>query len=283
MNVAVIGSSGGMGGFFVEYFLRQGHEVTGSDTRGAQASDSGFKLVRSNRAAVEGADVVLVATPIDRTVETVREVASKVRRGACVVEISSLKGKILRRLRPILAARGATLLSLHPLFGPSLPSSANMKICVIGTGERSMKLATRLFPDANLIQIREKDHDRAMGVILSLTHLLNIAYAATVADHIKPEDFRKLESPTSAVQLSLAEGVLTQSPTLYSYIQVENEFSMQFASELIEHLTRLKSMIAKKDRKGFERLFSRLSEVYEEDSKTALVGVYEAYEVKRRR
>ena len=58
---------------------------------------------------------------------------------------------------------------------------------------------------------------------------------------------------------------------------------MQFASELIEHLTRLKSMIAKKDRKGFESLFSRLSEVYEEDSKTALVGVYEAYEVKRRR
>ena len=57
-----------------------------------------------------------------------------------------------------------------------------------------MKLATRLFPDANLIQIRERDHDRAMGVILSLTHLLNIAYAATVAEYIKPEDFRKLES-----------------------------------------------------------------------------------------
>jgi len=283
LNIAVIGSSGGMGGFFVKYFLRQGHRVTGFDTRAARVSEAGFIQAGSSRDAVDGADVVLVATPIDATVDTVREVAPKLRRGVCVVEIASLKGKILKQLRPILTEKGATLLSLHPLFGPSLPSSENMKICVVGAGGKSLELASRLFPDANLVPIREKDHDRAMGVILSLTHLLNMAYAATVADHIKPEDFRRLESPTSAVQLSLAEGVLTQSPTLYSYIQLENEFSLQFANELIEHLTLLKSMIAKKDRKGFERLFSRLSGVYAEDSETALEGVYEAYEVRRNR
>jgi prephenate dehydrogenase len=283
LKVAVIGSSGGMGGFFAEYFLRQGHEVTGFDIKGARASDAEFRTVSSCRDAVDGADVVLVATPIDSTVDTVREVAPNLRRGAYVLEIASVKGRILRQLKPILAKSGATLLSLHPLFGPSLPSSAKMKICVIGTGGRSMGVATRLFPDANLIPIAEKEHDKAMGVILSLTHLLNIAYAATVAAHIDPKRFRRLESPTSALQLSLAEGVLSQAPSLYSYIQLENEFSVRLASELIELLTQLKSIIAKKDSSAFESLFSRLSEIYAEDSKTALEGVYEAYELKRGR
>jgi prephenate dehydrogenase len=272
-----------MGMFFAEYFLMHGHEVTGSDTRPSRISDPRFVGARSNSDAVKGAEAVLIATPIDTTVATVREIAPKLRRGVLVIEIASLKGKILRELKPMLAKRGAALLSLHPLFGPSLSSSANMKICVIGTSGKSMEIASRLFPDANLIQVGEREHDKAMGVILSLTHLLNIAYAATVAKHIKPEGFRKLESPTSAVQLSIAEGVLTQDPALYSYIQLENEFSAELAGELIENLTQLRSIIVKKDREAFESIFSGLSAIYADDSKGALDSVYEAFEIKQSR
>ena len=283
MKVAVIGSSGGMGRFFAEYFLSQGHEVTGSDIREARTSDPRFTTVRSNRDAVRRAEVVLVATPIDSTVQTVREIAPALRKGAHVIEIASLKGKITGRLKPALRERGARLLSLHPLFGPSISSSKNMKLCVVDAGAEELEFAKRLFPGAILIPIKEKEHDRAMAVILSLTHLLNIAYAATVAKHVTPKEFRKMESPTSAVQLSLAEGVLNQSAVLYSYIQLENELSAQLADELIEYLTQLRAIIVKKDRKAFERLFSELSEIYADDSKTALESIYEAFEVKQSR
>ena len=72
MRVAVIGSSGGMGGFFVRYFLSRGMEVVGSDSKKKGPKRPHFEFVRSNSEAVVGADIVVVATPIDTTVETVR-------------------------------------------------------------------------------------------------------------------------------------------------------------------------------------------------------------------
>jgi len=283
LKVAVIGSSGGMGRFFTDYLLSQGHQVTGYDVKRTNIRDSNFESADSSLQAVEGAEVVVIATPIDRTVETAMEIAPKLGSGVCVIDLASLKGKIVPRLRTVLKKSGATHLSLHPLFGPSLSPSATMKICVVEAGTKSLALAERLFPDATLIPVGEREHDKAMGIILSLTHLLNIAYAATVAKNMSPKQFRKMESPTSAVQLSLAEAVLNQSPELYSYIQLENEFSAQLATDLIENLTELKRIIDKKDRRAFERFFSELSKNYAEDSKTALESVYEAFEVKQSR
>ena len=80
------------------------------------------------------------------------------------------------------------------------------------------------------------------------------------------------------MQLTLAEGVLSQSPSLYSYIQLENEFSSEFAEALIAELESLKRLIDRKDRKGYEKRFSELSKMYAGDSKAALDLVYQAFE-----
>ena len=283
MKVAVLGSSGGMGRFFTEYFLSHGHEVTGFDTRRPSFSDSSFTSADSNAKAVKGAQVVLVAVPIDITVKTVKEIAPELHKGVHLIEISSIKGKILKELRPMVRKTGASLVSLHPLFGPSLSSSTGMKICIIERGKAALSFAEELFPDATLIPIGEREHDKAMGIILSTTHLLNIAYAATVAKYMTPEEFRALESPTSAVQMSLAEGVLNQDPSLYSYIQLENEYSVKFAGDLVDQLERLRTFVKRKDKKGFEAHFAGLSAKYAEDSKSVLESVYEAFEAKQSR
>jgi prephenate dehydrogenase len=278
LKVAVIGSSGGMGKFFARYFLAQGNQVTGSDTRRSDIKHKGFNFVRSNVEAVKGADVILIATPIEKTVEAAAEVAGALGREATVVEISSVKGKVLRELKKALRGRDVKVLSLHPLFGPSLKSYPDMKVCVIETEPRSMWLARELLPEAKLVPMKEKEHDRTMGLILSLTHLLNIAYAGTVSRYLKPAQFRDVQTPTSAVQLTLAEGVLSQSPSLYSYIQLENQFSSEFARALIDELTLLLGFIEKKDRDGFEQRFAYLSKAFTGDSKAALELVYQAFE-----
>jgi len=278
LKVAVIGSSGGMGGFFVRYFLSRGLEVVGSDSRKKGFKNPHFRFVRSNAEAVVGADIVIVATPIDTTIDTVSGFAKSLSPGACVVEITSVKGKMLGKLREQVSARRARLLSLHPLFGPSLKVQREMKLCVIETDSGSLAAARSLFPDATLIPMKAREHDMMMGMILSLTHLLNIAYAGTLSRYLEHDEFRKIQTPTSAVQLTLAEGVLSQSPSLYSYIQLENEFSSEFADALIAELRSLKRLIDRKDRKGFEKRFSALSKMYAGDSKAALDLVYQAFE-----
>ena len=278
MRVAVLGSSGGMGRFFTRYFLSRGFSVSGSDTRKRAVANPRFSFAKSNAAAVKGADVVIIATPIDRTLETVREIAKALAPGACVVEITSVKGKALGALRGLVGAHQAKLLSIHPLFGPSLKPGAEMKICVVETESGSVRTARRLFPQARLIPMKAKEHDRVMGVILSLTHLLNIAYAGVVSRYFDPAEFRKVQTPTSAVQMTLAEGVLSQSPSLYSYIQLENEYSSESARALIEELSSLRELVETRDRAGFEKRFSELSRKYAGDSKAALGLVYQAFE-----
>ena len=278
MKVAVIGSSGGMGKFFSRYFLSRGHQVTGYDQRKPDSKIPGFKFAKSNADAVKGAEVVVLATPLDKTVESFAALARNISKGALVVEITSVKRKVLKGLKKELAGRGLRLLSIHPLFGPSLASYGEMKVCVVRTGKGSDRVARDLFPEATLISMDEKEHDKAMGLILSLTHLLNIAYAGTVSRFLKPDQFRRIQTPTSAVQLTLAEGILSQSPSLYSSIQLENDSSAEFARALIDELTLLLRFIEEKDAKGFETRFTQLSKAYAGDSKAALELVYQAFE-----
>jgi len=279
LKVAVIGSSGGMGRFFARYFVSRRDDVTGWDPRAAAGgSQPGLRSAASNGEAVQGAELVLVATPVDRTLETVEEILPQLAPGACVIEISSVKGKVVGPLKRKLQSKGVKLLSLHPLFGPSLSEQKGMKICVIETDGGSLSLARRLFPEANLIPMDEEEHDRMMGLILSLTHVLNIAYAGTVSRYLSAGEFRRLETPTSSVQLTLAEGVLSQSPSLYSYIQLENGFSSEFLGALIEELSSLKRLIDAKDRDGFEKRFSEISKAFVGDSESAIGSVYQAFE-----
>jgi len=279
LKVAVLGSSGAMGGFFVRYFLSKGARVVGADAgRRTRTRNSRFSFARTNGEAASGAQVVVVATPMERTVETVEEVAGSLAPGACVVEITSVKGRTLGALSRLAEARGFRLLSTHPLFGPSLRSYGGMRICVIETEVGAVARARALFPDAALIPMRSEDHDRAMGVVLSLTHLLNIAYAGVVGRYMSPGEFRRVQTPTSAVQLTVAEGVLSQDPELYSLIQTENEHSSEFAGALIDELTSLRRLIAARDREGFARRFSEIAGRYSGDSQAALDLVYQAFE-----
>lgn len=297
MRVAVIGASGGMGSLFVRYFLSRGCTVTGSDTittttktkkktdrkeegegEGRRDVLPGYRFLGTNSEAVEGAEVVLVATPVETTARVVEEVAEKIAPGAILVEISSVKRSVLPPVRKALAGRPVRLLSVHPLFGPSLSSYQGMRVCVIETGSGEVALARTLFPEAALIPMGEEEHDRTMAVVLSLTHLLNMAYAGVVSRYLKPGEFREVQTPTSGVQLTLAEGILSQNPTLYSYIQMENENSSEVVAALIDELTQMLRYIEEKDYLSFESRFRELSRKYSRDSKDALDLVYQAFE-----
>ena len=118
MKVAVLGSSGGMGSFFARYFLSGGLDVVGSDSRKRMIRNPRFRFARSNAEAVRGADIVLVATPVESTVETVRAFARYLAPGACVIEITSVKGRMLRTLKREVEARKIQASLASPALRP---------------------------------------------------------------------------------------------------------------------------------------------------------------------
>ncbi|HVC27142.1 MAG TPA: prephenate dehydrogenase/arogenate dehydrogenase family protein [Nitrososphaerales archaeon] len=274
MKVAVLGASGGMGSFFARYFLERGDTVRGSDlgkgSKNSQKGDVGsLSSHKTNSEAVKGCDVTVIAVPMDSTLKVAKEVASKLKSGSTLVEISSVKGETLPALRKA-AGKRVALLSIHPLFGPALGSTKGMKIAVIvgkegGADGQETSLARRLFPEARIIPMSRKEHDRTMAVVLSLTHLLNVVYAGTVSQFLSPDEFMKVSTPNSSMQLTLAEAVLAQDARLSYAIQAWNPYSKKVARAASRELKRVLAMVESSDWEAFDEHFSRLSKRYKSD------------------
>ena len=101
-------------------------------------SGTRLEILTSNSEAVTGCDVTILAVPIDRTLEVAEEIAEALKPGSIIVEITSVKGKILSPLRKLVGGRVA-LLSIHPLFGPALETTEGMKIALIAEKKRTRK------------------------------------------------------------------------------------------------------------------------------------------------
>lgn len=276
MKVGVIGSSGAMGSFFVRYFLRRGFEVVGYDARPKKIRL--LKLMDSRVRVARSSDVVIVATPMGKTVKTIRGFASALRPATVVVEISSVKGGLARDVRKALAARRARLLSIHPLFGPSLPMSERLKVCVMKDERGSVSLARRIFPGARLIPLTTEEHDKLMATVLSLTHAVNVAFASAVSRHGEFGMISKVSTPASSLQFDLAQSVLSQDGNLYSRIATSNKHSKAALNSFIRELQELRDAIADHDVGAYEQKFRQAARRFPLASrKGALKRVYRAY------
>jgi len=221
---------------------------------------------------------------VDSTLKVAKEVAGRLKPGSTLVEISSVKGETLPALRKLVGKK-VTLLSIHPLFGPALESRKGMKIAVItGKGGRAdgaePTLARKLFPEARIIPMSRKEHDKSMAVVLSLTHLLNVVYAGTVSQFLSPDEFMKVSTPNSSMQLTLAEAILAQDARLSYFIQAGNVYTGKVARTALRELKRLLAMIEGSDWEAFDAHFSRLSKRYETDKRASAVirEIYSAAE-----
>jgi len=87
-----------MGRWLATHFLNQGHEVTISDINldeaEAAARVMGVNPAKSNVDAVQGAELIVVSTPIEVTPKVLMEIASHINRSAVIMEISSLKSRV---------------------------------------------------------------------------------------------------------------------------------------------------------------------------------------------
>jgi len=283
LRVAVLGSSGGIGSLLVRYFISKGHSVVGFDPGKRGKPVRGLELERSNQSAAEGAKLVLLAPPIDLTLQVAEEILPHLSRGVILVEISSVKVEILPRLLQLTREKGMRLLSIHPLFGPSLRRTAGMKIAVLTTeGLKSVRLAKRIFPDARLLPVEPQSHDREVALVLSLTHLVGMAYAAVVGKQEGIRRFEELASPSSLFQLTVAKSILAQDPSLCSYMDVENPSSIEALHAFEKELRTLEELLSRHDRKGFEEKFKATAGLFSrEETAMATENVYRAFESTR--
>jgi len=236
-KVTILGAGGQMGQWFTKYFAGKNFEVTGYDSEN-KVSGKDVIVSESLVGAILKADYVVLATPTRRTPEIIRLIAKEMKRGTCLIEISSEKSKVVASLAKMPAKINP--ICIHPMFGPGIKTIKGQNIISIPIkdAKNELTVAKSLFEGANFVTMDAIEHDKKIAVILGLTHLINVVFAKIISKDEKMMLTEKMSGTTFRVQKTLAESIMTESPELIETI-IANPEIRKVAEELWKDVGRL--------------------------------------------
>ena len=216
-EIAIVGVNGKMGKWFANYFHKMGFKVKGFDTNN-EIKEKFIEKANSLVSAILQIDYVLLCTPTKNTPEIIRLISKEMKRDSYLIEISSHKYKTAQTL--LKTPSKINPICVHPMFGPGIKNIAGKNVIIVPIKDAQKELtATKLlFPGANFVTIDAAEHDKKIGVILGLTHLINIAFANILAKDDQISLTEKMAGTTFKAQKIIAESILTESAELIETI-----------------------------------------------------------------
>ncbi len=145
-------------------------------------------------AAVAGADLVVVATPLSAYAEIGQRIAPALRDGAIVTDVGSVKGAAIQALQPYLP-KGVHFVPGHPVAGTehSGPESGFAELfrdrwCILtpppGTAPHAVAQVTALWEAAGMrvVTMAAEHHDKVLAVTSHLPHLIAYTIVGTATE-----------------------------------------------------------------------------------------------------
>jgi prephenate dehydrogenase/chorismate mutase len=264
-SVGVIGA-GRMGGWFANYFMKMGTDVSIFDEDRVRAREKSRELgcaFAGNLEQLVASGLVIVAVPIGITPTLISDFAhrasanktERLRRKIKVIEISSVKNEMGRAglFDSGRARSGIELYSIHPLFGSDTPLfSAKTMIQIYPAGDNFIE---KLFPHFRFLELDWKTHDMLMGILLSLPHAIALVFADIVSKaHGKVRHLDQVNSSSFDRLTDLSLRVLGENPDIYFEIQNLNPHSKEAFGQLHSSLEQFEASLndASKFRNYFE-------------------------------
>lgn len=272
-----IAGAGAMGGWFASLARSEGWEVYLFDPLRNRAEGvarrTGARRVNSLRELGERAEVLLVAVPISRTPEVLRELSGG--KEELLMDLASVKGEVVRTLRRI---RGPETASLHPLFGPGARTLRGKTVVSVPVrvGRRYREFLRFLSSrGARVVEMGAEEHDRIMAVTQALTHFLLLSCAGAL-EGLEPR--RKLSTPLFSSLLQLVRASLASDPSLCGEIQLLNPHSKRARERLLRVMGELHRELSSGKTEGLCRILERGSRRWGREVREAYRRLYEELE-----
>lgn len=248
-----IGGAGLMGSWFVRFLASQGFSVDVADPA-AEAP-----AVADWRQTAGPYDLYVVATPLTVTRQILDDMAEDPPPGL-IFDIGSLKTPLRRSLQALREA-GASVTSVHPMFGPDTDLLSGRHVVLVDLGDsEATAAARRLFAStmASLVEMDLDSHDRLIAYILGLSHALNVAFFTALAESGETAGhLAELSSTTFDRQLAVASQVSRENPRLYFEIQHLNDYGSDSLKALADAVERIQALVGSGDVEGFVALMER--------------------------
>jgi chorismate mutase/prephenate dehydrogenase len=248
----VIGGLGRMGVWMSRYLDMVGYRVDLADTAGG---DTPYTMVEDWQSVVEDYDLIVVAAPLRPSNEILLELA-KIKPSCLVFDIGSLKSPMREGLDAMRDA-GCRVCSVHPMFGPNEIGLSGRHILFVDIGNgQALQEARALFSHtaAECVDLSLEEHDEVMAWVLGLSHLVNIAFAGTLAESGEAVPLLKqISSSTFSAQLKVATQVVSENPHLYYEIQQGNINTAKVSAQFTKVLNELVQSVANSNEDVFTR------------------------------
>jgi prephenate dehydrogenase len=275
-SVAIIGA-GKMGLWFCNYFSKKNNfNVSLFDKRKINLDLKKYQyrvtICNSLNTCVRKADIVIVCVPISITSSIINKCVPIMKKGACIVEISSIKTDVFDTLLKI--PRDLVPLSIHPMFGPGAKRLRDTKILIIPVRnkETEQKIVNSLFNETKTIVVKgPKYHDSFMAVILGIVYYVNLLLAVTLSKE-NITLLRKFSGTTFYLQALLFESILTDNSSLITSLLVDNKELLKYLKKFNQESAKLFTIINKNKFK-LEKRISRIKKDY--TNKANIAASYE--------
>lgn len=263
-EIAIVGAGGRMGSWFSKHFSnRKGvklmlYDINPSSVKASQNTIVCNELLR----CVANADLVMICVPISQTALTIRKCATKMKPGAILAEIASIKHQSYEELKRI--PDHVKPLCIHPMFGPAAPSINSMKILIIPVRDKvkELRVSRNLFDGAIMKIVHDaKTHDVSMSVILGLTYFTNLAFAS----FLSKKDLLSLErisGTTFRIQSLLSGSVLLDDPDLIVALLSQNLVVRKHIRRLLNESRDLERLISKHNQPEMKSTIEKLKSNY---------------------
>ena len=234
---------------FTKHLIEKGHVIElfdiDVDKSRVVAEKLGCSFKENLKDVVVGNDFLILCTPIKETPSVIRDIGPHITQGMTVCEIASLKMGTVTALRSL---EHCCALSLHPMFGPDVPSFEGQTMAVIPVKdpEKECEFAKQLFPETKMIQVSAESHDKMMAYVLSLPYFMNLVFAHSLTPSER-DLMETLSGTTFKAQTIVTDCIVGESSELVESLINGNTYSWEVINQFIDEARYLRRVFKRGD------------------------------------
>jgi len=246
-------------------FVRRPASVTESEALGAV-----HLATLDLQQAVEGADLIVLCTPIAQMRSRVQQMLPWLKKGAVVTDVGSVKGSVVRELEARVAKAGAHFVGSHPMAGAEKMGVAAARadlfvgaVCVVTPTRKSDPAAVqqveRLWQavGSRLLRLTAAAHDRFVSRSSHLPHIV----AAQLARFILHPGHPKEQAMLCANGFRDTTRIAASSPEMWRDIALANRQNLSRSLDsFIAGLRQFDRALKRGDTHALTRFFAQAKE-----------------------
>lgn len=215
--------------------------------------------------AAEGAELVVLCTPLSRMQATLVPMLPALKSGAVVTDVGSVKAGVVRELEPLVAGAGGHFVGSHPMAGGEKTGPAAARadlfdgaVCVITPTPQSAPQAVAqvealwLAVGGRVVRLPADQHDALVSRTSHLPHVVAAALAKCVLDPAAPAE----QALLCATGFRDATRIAASPAEMWREIALANAANLgQALAGFIQELEAFRRALAAGDAEGVEQFF----------------------------